>query len=103
MKLSIDDLQKTIELVKQFAPENSQWDNTIDCLHDLNCQIGQQQKYIQIVENVVKQLDGAVTNTYLHEEMKMTSIERYKQLRKSNLENRSILLKTIQSLQTLLP
>ena len=102
MKLSIDDLEKTIELVKQFAPENPQWDHTIDGLQDLNCEIGQQQKYIQIVENVVKQLDDAVTNTYLHEEMKMTSIERYKQLRKTNLENRSILLKTIQSLKVLL-
>lgn len=103
MKLSIDDLQKTIELVKQFAPENSQWDNTIDGLHDLNCQIGQQQKYIQIVENVVKQLDGALTNTFQHEDVDLTPTERYKQLRKSNLENRTILLKTIQSLQTLLP
>tara|TARA_Y100000401_G_scaffold117368_1_gene125874 strand:- start:7430 stop:7738 length:309 start_codon:yes stop_codon:yes gene_type:complete len=102
MKLSIDDLESTIQLVKQFAPETSQWDNTIDGLQDLNCQIGQQQKYIQIVENVVKQLDVALTNTFLHEDFEMTSIERYKQLRKTNLENRSILLKTIQSLRVLL-
>ena len=103
MKLSIDDLEKTIELVKQFAPENSQWDNTIDGLQDLNCQIGQQQKYIQIVENVVKQLDGALTNTFQHEDVDLTPSERYKKLRETNSKNQGILIKTIQSLQTLLP
>lgn len=102
MKLSIDDLEKTIELVKQFAPEDSQWDHTIDGLQDLNCQMGQQQKYIKIVENVVKQLDVALTNTFQHEDIEMTPSERYKKLRETNSKNQGILLKTIQSLKVLL-
>ena len=102
MKLSIDDLEKTIELVKQFAPEDSQWDHTIDGLQDLNCQMGQQQKYIKIVENVVKQLDVALTNTFLHEDVDLTPSERYKKLRETNSKNQGILLETIQSLRVLL-
>ena len=102
MKLSIDDLEKTIELVKQFAPEDSQWDHTIDGLQDLNCQVGQQQKYIKIVENVVKQLDVALTNTFLHEDVDLTPSERYKKLRGTNSKNQGILLETIQSLRVLL-
>ena len=102
MKLSIDDLEKTIELVKQFAPEDSQWDHTIDGLQDLNCQMGQQKKYIKIVENVVKQLDVALTNTFQHEDIEMTPSERYKKLRETNSKNQGILLETIQSLRVLL-
>ena len=102
MKLSIIDLEKTIELVKQFAPENKQWDSTIDRLQDLSCQVEQQQKYIKIVENVVKQLDDALTNTFEHEDIEMTPSERYKKLRETNSKNRGILLETIQSLKVLL-